>query len=166
MLNCWWLNSARPQSSLSTQPSSSPGPTTSRALPTWTAASPIRFTWCREQTVIFLSPFYFNAKVQRHHRKLYIKTHSNLFIFKSTFAWFKFSFVLFVIGRTLLFNSSLILLLVHRYTVTKLRELGFGFFLPLDHNIYIHKFIGVLIFFQSWFHTIMHICNFCKLASE
>jgi len=66
-------------------------------------------------------------------------------------------------GRTLLFNSSLILLLVHRYTVTKLRELGFSFLLPLDHNIYIHKFIGVLIFVQSWFHTIMHICNFCKL---
>ena len=42
-------------------------------------------------------------------------------------------------GRTLLFNSTIILVLVLRYTVTKLRELGLSNFLPLDHNIYLHK---------------------------
>jgi hypothetical protein len=42
-------------------------------------------------------------------------------------------------GRCLLFNSTIILVLVLRYTVTKLRELGLSNVLPLDHNIYLHK---------------------------
>ena len=42
-------------------------------------------------------------------------------------------------GRVLLFNSTIILVLVLRYTITKLRELGLAFILPLDNNIYIHK---------------------------
>ena len=50
--------------------------------------------------------------------------------------------------------------------VTKLRELGFGYLLPLDHNIYIHKFLGWLIFIQAWVHTVMHICNFCKFKAR
>lgn len=66
-------------------------------------------------------------------------------------------------GRVLNFNSSLILLLVLRYVITKLRELGLGFVLPLDENIYIHKVIGVVIFIQSLVHTVMHIFNFCEL---
>ena len=63
-------------------------------------------------------------------------------------------------GRVLLFNSMMILVLVLRYSITKLRELGLAFILPLDNNIYIHKVVGWLIFFQSAFHTIMHLCNF------
>ena len=63
-------------------------------------------------------------------------------------------------GRCLLFNSTIILVLVLRYTVTKLRELGLSNVLPLDHNIYLHKVVGYIIFIQSWFHTIMHLINF------
>jgi len=63
-------------------------------------------------------------------------------------------------GRTLLFNCMMIMVVVLRYTITMLRNLGLGKFLPLDHNIYIHKIIGMLIFFQAWWHTIMHLINF------
>ncbi len=63
-------------------------------------------------------------------------------------------------GRTLLFNSIMVLIVVLRYTVTKMRDLGLSKILPLDHNIYIHKVIGILIFFQAWWHTIMHLINF------
>ncbi len=63
-------------------------------------------------------------------------------------------------GRCLNFNSTIVLVLVLRYTITKLRELGLSTALPLDHNIYLHKVVGYIIFFQSWFHTIMHLINF------
>ena len=39
-------------------------------------------------------------------------------------------------------------------------DLGLCVILPLDHNIYIHKFIGTIIFVQAWWHTIMHLINF------
>ena len=58
----------------------------------------------------------------------------------------------------------LILVLVLRYTITVMRELGIGTIFPLDHNIYLHKVVGYIIFFQSWFHTIMHLINFGKKA--
>ena len=67
-----------------------------------------------------------------------------------------------ITGRTLLFNSTLILVLVLRYTITKLRELGLAVVLPVDNNIYLHKVTGWLIFIQSLFHTVMHLCNFGK----
>lgn len=51
-------------------------------------------------------------------------------------------------------------MLVLRYTITKLRELGLSNLLPLDHNIYLHKVVGYIIFIQSWFHTVMHLVNF------
>ena len=63
-------------------------------------------------------------------------------------------------GRTLLFNSTLIIMAVLRYTITKLRDLGLSKILPLDNNIYIHKVIGIVIFFQAWSHTICHLINF------
>jgi hypothetical protein len=63
-------------------------------------------------------------------------------------------------GRCLNFNSTIILVLVLRYTITKLRELGLSNVLPLDHNIYLHKVVGYIIFIQSWFHTVMHLINF------
>jgi hypothetical protein len=63
-------------------------------------------------------------------------------------------------GRTLLFNSTMILVVVLRYTVTKMRDLGLSKILPLDHNVYVHKVIGSLIFIQAWWHTIMHLLNF------
>ena len=63
-------------------------------------------------------------------------------------------------GRCLLFNSMMVLVVVLRYTITSLRNLGLSKILPLDHNIYIHKYIGSIIFVQAWFHTIMHLINF------
>ena len=68
----------------------------------------------------------------------------------------------YYLGRTLLFNSTLILVLVLRYTITKLRELGLAIVLPLDNNIYLHKTAGWIIFLQSLFHTVMHLNNFGK----
>ena len=56
----------------------------------------------------------------------------------------------------------LILILVLRYTITVMRELGLGSILPLDNNIYLHKVLGYLIFIQATVHTVMHLCNFCK----
>ena len=63
-------------------------------------------------------------------------------------------------GRTLLFNSVLILILVLRYSITMLRDLGLASLLPLDNNIYFHKLVGRLIFVMAWIHTIMHLLNF------
>ena len=53
-------------------------------------------------------------------------------------------------GRVLLLNSVLVMLTVLRYTITLLRKFGLGAVLPLDHNIYIHKVIGIMIFIQSF----------------
>ena len=72
------------------------------------------------------------------------------------------TFACFILGRTLLFNSTVILVLVLRYSITKLRELGLAFILPLDNNIYLHKVVGWIIFGQALFHTVMHLCNFGK----
>ena len=63
-------------------------------------------------------------------------------------------------GRSLLYLSTLILLLVLRHSITLLRSLGLASILPLDNNIYLHKMVGSLIFFHAWFHTIMHLVNF------
>jgi len=63
-------------------------------------------------------------------------------------------------GRTLLFNSVLILVLVLRYTITLLRNMGMASILPLDNNIYFHKLTGRLIFVQAWVHAFMHLINF------
>ena len=63
-------------------------------------------------------------------------------------------------GRTLLFNSVLILVLVLRYSITMLRDLGMASVLPLDNNIYFHKLVGRLIFVQAWIHTTSHLLNF------
>ena len=67
-------------------------------------------------------------------------------------------------GRSLLYLSTLILLLVLRHSITLLRSLGLASILPLDNNIYLHKMVGSLIFFHAWFHTIMHLCNFGELS--
>ena len=62
----------------------------------------------------------------------------------------------------MLLQSVLIFVLVLRYTITKLRNMGCAAFLPLDHNIYIHKVVGITIFVYAWIHSIMHVLNFCK----
>ena len=63
-------------------------------------------------------------------------------------------------GRVLHFNTVLVLALVLRNTITILRRFGLATILPLDHNIYLHKLVGFLIFFQSVLHTGCHLTNF------
>ena len=63
-------------------------------------------------------------------------------------------------GRVLHFNTCLVLALVLRNTITILRRFGLATILPLDHNIYLHKLVGFLIFFQSLLHTCCHLTNF------
>ena len=59
-------------------------------------------------------------------------------------------------------NSILILLWVLRFTITILRRKGFGGYLPLDDNIYLHKICGVVIFLQAIIHGTMHLINLGK----
>ena len=65
-------------------------------------------------------------------------------------------------GLCLNLNTVLVLLLVLRYTITLMRRMGFVKVLPLDNHIFLHKMTGLVIFCQAWFHTVMHLCNFCK----
>ena len=59
----------------------------------------------------------------------------------------------------------MILVLVLRYTITILRNMGLAQILPLDYNIYFHKMVGEIIFVQAWIHTAMHLINFGKFIS-
>lgn len=52
-----------------------------------------------------------------------------------------------------------ILVLMLRHSITKLREFGLNWLLPLDRHIYFHKVIGRLIFVYSLVHTICHLGN-------
>ena len=63
-------------------------------------------------------------------------------------------------GRVLMFNSVLVLALVLRNSITILRRFGLASVLPLDHNIYLHKLVGILIFLQGLLHSVMHFFNF------
>ena len=63
-------------------------------------------------------------------------------------------------GRAILFNTVVSLVLVLRYLMTFLRNMGLAHKLPLDHNIYFHKVVGWIIFVQAWLHTISHLINF------
>ncbi|TRY74386.1 hypothetical protein TCAL_04607 [Tigriopus californicus] len=62
-------------------------------------------------------------------------------------------------GQCLNFNSMFILVLMLRHSITKLREFGLNWLLPLDRHIYFHKVIGRLIFIYSLIHTVAHIGN-------
>ena len=63
-------------------------------------------------------------------------------------------------GRVLMFNTVLVLALVLRNTITILRRFGLASLLPLDHNIYLHKLVGIMIFLQGVLHSCMHLSNF------
>ncbi len=63
-------------------------------------------------------------------------------------------------GIVLNLNSMFLLVFVLRYTITFLRKMGLIYVLPLDQHLYFHKFAGILIFVQGWFHGIMHFINF------
>ena len=63
-------------------------------------------------------------------------------------------------GKALLFNGTLILVLVLRKAITALTRFGFAKILPLDNNIYLHKVVGIIIFVQAMLHTFCHLLNF------
>ena len=63
-------------------------------------------------------------------------------------------------GRCLNFNSTFILVVVLRGGITKLRQLGWAVYLPLDKNIYFHKLAGRLIFIQGICHTLAHLTHY------
>ena len=47
-------------------------------------------------------------------------------------------------------NSVLVLTFILRHSITVMRRLGLASVLPLDHNIFLHKFMGCIIFFMAW----------------
>ena len=63
-------------------------------------------------------------------------------------------------GKNILALSVIIIMLVLRNTITLLRNMGVGRFLPLDNNIYLHKVVGVLIFCLGMVHSLCHFLNF------
>ena len=63
-------------------------------------------------------------------------------------------------GKNILALSVIITMLVLRNTITLLRNMGVGRFLPLDNNIYLHKVVGVLIFLLGMVHSLCHLLNF------
>ena len=65
-------------------------------------------------------------------------------------------------GLVLNFNSMMIVFFIMRYTITIMRKLGLVLILPLDHHVKLHKWTGILIFVQGWFHTLMHVLNYCE----
>ncbi|XP_046387375.1 NADPH oxidase 5 [Ischnura elegans] len=67
-------------------------------------------------------------------------------------------------GQCLNLDCSLVLALMLRRCLTFLRAHGLSHFLPLDHHIYFHKLVGVLILGFSILHTIMHSVNFSMLV--
>ena len=56
----------------------------------------------------------------------------------------------------------MVLVLMLRYTMTRMRNVGLSTILPLDHHVYLHKLTGVVILVLAWTHTIMHLINFGK----
>nr|CAD7426043.1 unnamed protein product [Timema monikensis] len=67
-------------------------------------------------------------------------------------------------GQCLNFNCMFVLVLMLRQCITFLRTHGFSMIFPLDQHIYFHKLTGVVIFFFSVFHTIMHMLNFSLIV--
>ena len=129
-----------------------------------------------KQRLLKMVPYQFSGNYWRNNKQfltfLYFILLTNMVLFVTRAYYFKdFSMLSGAVpnpfymlsranGRCLNFNSMIILVLVLRYTITKLRELGLSNLLPLDHNIYLHKSVGYIIFLQSWFHTICHLINF------
>ena len=63
-------------------------------------------------------------------------------------------------GKNILALSVIVIMLVLRHTITLLRNLGLGRFLPLDNNLYLHKLVGTLIFVLGLIHSLCHFLNF------
>ena len=70
------------------------------------------------------------------------------------------SMVLCSTGRCLNFSAMMVLVLMLRYSLTRIRNLGLSTILPLDHHVYLHKLTGVVILVLAWIHTLSHLINF------
>ncbi|CAG0920188.1 unnamed protein product, partial [Notodromas monacha] len=64
-----------------------------------------------------------------------------------------------ICGQCLNFNSTFILVLMLRHTLTFLRNHGLASVLPLDQHIYLHKVCGWLILSFALVHTVAHLAN-------
>jgi len=60
-------------------------------------------------------------------------------------------------GVNFYFNAALILVLMLRKHFTWMRTKGAHRFLPLDEFIHLHKTVGYIILFQSFFHIVAHM---------
>ena len=63
-------------------------------------------------------------------------------------------------GKNILALSIIVIMFVLRNSITFLRNQGWGKILPLDHNIYLHKIVGCLIFALGMLHSACHFANF------
>ncbi len=67
-------------------------------------------------------------------------------------------------GQCLNFTCMFILLPMLRLSVTKLRQKGFNFLLPLDKHVSFHALTGKLIGVYSIIHTVAHLVNLGRSA--
>lgn len=62
-------------------------------------------------------------------------------------------------GQALNFTAMFVLLPMLRLSITKLRQKGFNYLLPLDKHVSVHRLTGYLIVFYSLIHTGAHLAN-------
>ena len=68
-------------------------------------------------------------------------------------------------GMCLNFNSTFILVLMMKHSLTLLRSTRIGKYFPIDHHIDFHKAVAVVIFVQSVLHFIGHLGRYSKYSS-
>ena len=78
----------------------------------------------------------------------------------ATYVLIKYLYFFVASGRCLNFSSTMVLVLMLRYSLTRIRNLGLSTILPLDHHVYLHKLTGVVILVLAWIHTLSHLINF------
>ena len=66
-------------------------------------------------------------------------------------------------GQCLNFTCMFVLLPMLRLSVTKMRQKGFNYLLPLDKHTSFHRMTGHLIVVYSLIHTLAHIVNLGEL---
>ena len=69
-------------------------------------------------------------------------------------------------GQCLNFTCMFVLLPMLRLSVTKLRQKGFNYLLPLDKHTSFHRMTGHLIVVYSLIHTLAHIVNLGELPQK
>ena len=72
-------------------------------------------------------------------------------------------YIFYCLGQCLNFCCTFVLLPMLRLSVTKLREKGFNYLLPLDKHVSFHAMTGKLIGLYSLIHAIAHFVNIGKI---